>query len=361
MPKALAFIEGKKVIVTGGVGSVGSELVKLMLESDVSLVRIIDNNESALFNIGQTYGGDNRVEFYHCDICDVSEMERTFGNMDLCFHTAGLKHVPSCEKSPFSTVRTNILGSEIVMRAALTNKLEKVLFTSTDKAVNPTNVMGTSKLMTERLFTAMNFLNTNADRTIFSSVRFGNVAGSRGSVIPIFFDQIRKGGPVTLTDSSMTRFIMTLGDAAKLVVQSMAFAKGGELFITKMPTLRIEDLAEVMIELLAPIFGHDPNAIEIKVVGLRAGEKLWEELSTSEECNRLLESENYLVVLPAIASEKVRSTYIYDELPTRRASKMYISSEEPCMSKTQIHAFLMRPDVLPAEIISHFSVEKTAN
>ena len=173
--------------------------------------------------------------------------------INLVFHTAAFKHVILCERSPFEAVQTNIIGIQNIIQAAIANQVARLIFTSSDKAVNPTNVMGTSKLMGERLMTAANG-NACGNCQIFASTRFGNVLGSRGSVIPIFREQIKMGGPVTLTDPEMTRFIMSIKQAVQLVIDSAFLAQGGEVFVTKMPVIRIQDLAEVMINELAPNF-----------------------------------------------------------------------------------------------------------
>ena len=344
------FFSGKRVIVTGAVGSVGRSIVSRLLTLDVERIRVIDNNESGLFDMEQEYAGNDRVEFFMCDICDEREMMRVFAGTDLCFHAAALKHVPSCERSPFSAINVNIMGCEIVSRAALANDLERVLFTSSDKAVNPTNVMGTSKLMGERLFTSLNFMRGRSARTSFASTRFGNVLGSRGSVVPLFCRQIREGGPVTVTDERMTRFVMTIEEAAELVVSSMALARGGEVFVTKMPVLAIADLAQVMIDLVAPLYGRDPGSIEVRSIGPRPGEKLWEELSTDEERGRLLEGEEFLIVLPALATATDQEAYVYPGLETARRQLVYHSDREPRMSRQAIRELLLRPGVLPADV-----------
>ncbi|MFQ6551593.1 polysaccharide biosynthesis protein [Aestuariibius insulae] len=336
--------------MTGGVGSVGREVVRQLLRLDVALVRVVDNNESGLFDMEGLYDGEPRVEFFHCDICDEREMQRTFSNMDLCFHAAALKHVPSCERSPFSAINVNILGCEIVGRVALANGLEKVIFTSSDKAVNPTNVMGTSKLMGERLFTAMNFLRNSESRTSFACTRFGNVLGSRGSVVPLFSHQIEAGGPVTVTDERMTRFVMTMEQSADLVIESMALAKGGEVFITKMPVLKITDLAQSMIDLLAPITDQNPSDIKIKFTQPRPGEKLWEELSTDEESGRLLEGEKFLIVLPAGHTQEQRKQYVYEDMQLEASDKVYHSDREAPMGRDEIRDLLGEPDVLPSHL-----------
>ena len=338
---------GKRIVVTGGVGSVGRAIVEQLRGTEATLVRVLDNNESGLFEMESELAADPRLDFYHCDITDEREMRRTFADMDLCFHTAALKHVPSCERSPFSAVSVNVLGCEVVGRVALTQGLEKVLFTSSDKAVNPTNVMGTSKLMGERLFTAMNFLRGKNARTVFTCTRFGNVAGSRGSVVPLFCRQIAAGGPVTVTDERMTRFVMTMEDAASLVIESMALARGGEVFITKMPVLRIVDMARVMVDLLAPLHGRDPEAVPLTFTRPRPGEKLWEELSTDEEGARILEGERFLVVTPALATEPERARYVYEGVDLAPSGVIYHSDREAAMDTGEIRDFLLRPGVLP--------------
>jgi FlaA1/EpsC-like NDP-sugar epimerase len=204
-----------------------------------------------------------------------------------------------CEESPFAAIHTNILGTQNIIDAAMNAGVERLLLTSSDKAVNPTNVMGTSKLMAERLVTAANARARGNDQ-IFVSTRFGNVLGSRGSVIPLFLHQIRMGGPVTLTSSQMTRFIMTMEEAVNLVMDSLFLARGGEVFVTKMPVIRIRDLAEVMIEELAAEYGYRPSDIRIDVIGPRPGEKMYEELISEEEIQRSIELPKYFVIRPAI-------------------------------------------------------------
>ncbi len=206
------------------------------------------------------------------DLRDGEKLSRSMQGVDVVFHAAALKHVILCERSPFEAVQTNIHGVQNVILAARKNNVERVIFTSSDKAVNPTNVMGTSKLMGERLMTAANS-NARGEKTIFASTRFGNVLGSSGSVIPIFRKQIQKGGPVTITHPKMSRFIMTIEESVRLVIDSATVAKGGEVFITKMPVINIQDLAEVMLEELAPTYGYKAEDIELTEIGTKPGEK----------------------------------------------------------------------------------------
>jgi FlaA1/EpsC-like NDP-sugar epimerase len=351
MPTDLSnFFTSKRVLVTGGAGSVGTELVRQLLQHPIGMVRVIDNNESALFQTDERFRHDGRLETLLCDVRDEDEVNRAFSGIDFCFHAAALKHVPFCERSPFSAVQTNINGSQQVIRAALRNQLERVLITSSDKAVNPTNVMGTSKLMAERLFTAANMLSEGSHRCIFSATRFGNVAGSAGSVIPLFERQIKEEAEVTLTDAGMTRFIMTLEQAAHLVIESMAIARGGEIFITKMRVVVIADLLRVMIRLIAPLYGYAPKSIRTKVIGPRPGEKMWEELNTDEEVRRTYELDDYLVVLPALRNYYQPISYTYAERKLKQSPKIYHSANDPPLSEAEIEKFLLLPGVLSAEV-----------
>jgi FlaA1/EpsC-like NDP-sugar epimerase len=349
-PESVSFFTGKRIIITGGGGSVGTELVDQLLAQPVEFIRVIDNNETAIFRLNEKLRDTSRCEVLYCDIRDEYEVNRTFSGMDYCFHAAALKHVPSCEYSPFSAVQTNIIGTQQVIRAALRNHLTHVLITSSDKAVNPTSVMGTSKLMAERLFTAANTLSEGSHHCVFSSTRFGNVAGSNGSVIPLFCEQIRVGREITLTHPSMTRFMMTLADACRLVIESMAWSRGGEIFITKMPVVAIKDLARVMVRLIAPYYGHKSSELEIKEIGTRLGEKLWEELNTDEEVRRTYDLGKYLVVLPALRGSNGHIDYAYSGTALAKCEKIYHSANEPAMNDDELEQLLMRPNVLPADI-----------
>lgn len=333
-------LKGKRVLVTGACGTVGSELIKCLIQKDCEEILGLDNNESELFFIDQEYKKYENVNFFLCDVSKYENFEGFCEDIDIIFHAAALKHVILCEKTPKEAVSNNILGVQNIISAARRNKVSKVIFTSSDKAVNPTNVMGTTKLMGERLITAANS-SARPKGPIFSSTRFGNVLGSSGSVIPIFRQQIENGGPVTVTDYRMTRFIMTINEAAKLVLDSHKYAKGGEVFITKMPVIRIIDLAEVMIEEIAPEYGFDPKSIEIKEIGAKPGEKLYEELMSEEETRRAVELTEYFSVLPAFRSVYKDINYDYVEIVEKEVNNPYISSAEPALTKEELKEFLI--------------------
>lgn len=341
--------KNKRILVTGACGTIGSELIRQLLEQyEIAELIGLDNNESALFHLEQEFIAKN-ASFFLADIRDRYKLTRKMKDMQIVFHTAAFKHVILCERSPFEAVQTNILGVQNVISAALDNKVEKVIFTSSDKAVNPTNVMGTSKLMGERLISATNSSLRGKDGPILVSTRFGNVLGSRGSVIPIFRDQIRRGGPVTLTDPEMTRFIMSIQEAVKLVIESSALACGGEVFITKMPIIRIQDLAEVMIEELAPGYGHNPDTIKINIIGSKPGEKMYEELMSLEETRRAIELARYFVVPPAFRSIYQDIDYSYQDIVSRKVENPYNSSNEKPLTKDQLRKFLYDNRLLGGE------------
>jgi len=340
--------EGKSILVTGSCGTVGTELVKQLLTDEAYAPKEligIDNNESALFFQDQQYLNDPRAHFYVTDIRDKDALTHKMGGVDVVFHAAALKHVILCERSPEQAVQTNINGVQNIIAAANANNVETVIFTSSDKAVNPTNVMGTSKLMGERLMTAANS-NKRQHGPIFASTRFGNVLGSNGSVIPIFHNQIAQGGPVTLTDKDMTRFVMSIQESVRLVLDSAEQAKGGEVFVTKMPVIRIEGLAKAMIDELAPQYGKKPEEIEITEIGTKPGEKLYEELMSPEETRRTLELEQYFCVLPAFRGIYQDIDYSYNTIINTNVTNPYVSEDETLLSVEDIKLFLKKNKLL---------------
>ncbi len=340
------FLADKRVLVTGCCGSVGRELTRQLLEKHCVTEFIgLDNNEGELFFIEHRFSKHTQASFFLADVRDRDKLGKMMEGIDVVFHTAAFKNIILCERSPFEAVQTNILGVQNIIYSAIENKVERVIFTSSDKAVNPTNVMGTSKLMGERLMTAANS-NLRGEGPIFTSTRFGNVLGSRGSVIPLFRDQIRKGGPVTLTDPEMTRFIMSVSEAVRLVIDSASYACGGEVFITKMPVVSIRDLADVMVRELAALYNHRPETIQIENIGVKPGEKMYEELMNLEETRRAWELEKYFVVLPAFTGLYRNINYIYSGTVSRTVTNPYNSGNEALLSKDQLADFLRKNDLM---------------
>ena len=336
----------KTVLVTGSCGTVGAELVRQLVESSASHIVCIDNNESELFFQLENYRSSGKVSCHLADIRDREAVKLRMRGVDIVLHAAALKHVGLCEDSPAQAIASNIQGTQNVIDAAHENEVERVIFTSSDKAVNPTNVMGTSKLMGERLMTAAaeaaaKGLDRGAGkkRPIFASTRFGNVLGSRGSVVPLFHRQIQAGGPITLTDRNMTRFIMTLEEAVRLVLSSVWLAVGGEVMVTKMPVARIEDVANVMREVLAPKHG-----IKITEIGAKPGEKMYEELMNDEEVRRTYEYGDFFIVLSAFShADSEQYAYLKD---APKADRPYNSQVEPAISYSELMDYLVSRNVI---------------
>ena len=292
-----SFFKHKKILVTGGTGSIGSEIVRHLLQFETGAIRIFSNDEDGLFNLQQELRDFKELRFLLGDVRDKDRLRMACEDVDVVFHTAALKHVPTCEYNPFEAVRTNVIGTQNLLEVALLENVEKFTFISTDKAVNPTSTMGASKLLCERLVTdACSYRGKR--RTTFCCVRFGNVLGSRGSVTEIFQRQIKNGGPVTITHPKMTRFVMLLPQAIDLIFKATEMAKGGEIFVAKIPALSIRNLAEVMIEELAPKYNYHSDEIEMEVRGIRPGEKLHEELMTRYEAKNSIERKDMFVIYP---------------------------------------------------------------
>jgi len=325
-------LENKNILVTGGCGSIGSRLVRKILDHDPAVIRVLDNNEEALFSLENELGEEAPVRYLLGNVRDRSRLELAMENIDVVFHAAALKHVTLNEYNPFETIRTNVGGTQNLIQAALEEEVESFVGISTDKASNPTSVMGATKLLSERLIIAANTYKGSRE-TRFGCVRFGNVLGSSGSVVPIFFEQIRSGGPVTVTDPEMTRFIMPIGEAAELVLEANERMTSGEIFVLKMPAFRVGTLAEAMIEEYGPRFGHEPHNIEREIVGARPGERIHEKLISSDECSLARELENMYVILPQI------DVAGYDELNYSSADQIkdeYTSEDAELLSKDEI-------------------------
>lgn len=284
--------EGKDILVTGGCGSIGSEIVRQLVGLGPKRVRVLDNNETGQWRLEQTLASP-LIRHLLGDIRDRARVARAMEGVDIVFHAAALKHVPLCEYNPYEAVHTNVIGTQNVIEAAISMGVKKFIGISTDKAVNPINTMGATKLLSERLI--VNAPVGFSDIQV-ACVRFGNVLGSVGSVIPMFRQQIANGGPVTVTTPDMTRFFMTIPQAVKLVLQAAERMQGHEVFVLKMDVARILDIAEVMIEAIAPQHGLNPADIAITYIGKRAGEKVHEFLFTEDEAPSIEVAEDMFVI-----------------------------------------------------------------
>ncbi|NIK11797.1 SDR family NAD(P)-dependent oxidoreductase [Alkalibacillus almallahensis] len=264
----------KTILITGGTGSFGNAVMRRFLETDVKEIRILSRDEKKQDDLRKHYQ-NNKLKFYIGDVRDKQSVKDAMYGVDYIFHAAALKQVPSCEFFPMEAVKTNVEGTENVLQAAIEAGIEKVICLSTDKAAYPINAMGISKAMMEKVFVAKS-KTVDPERTLISGTRYGNVMASRGSVIPLFIDQIKNDQPITITDPEMTRFLMTLEEAVELVIFAYENAESGDIMVQKAPASTIGDLAKALKEL----FNADN---EIKVIGTRHGEKLYETLLTKEE------------------------------------------------------------------------------
>ena len=337
------FYEGKTILITGGVGSIGNEIVRSILEYNPEAVRVLDNNETGLFDLEEDLQSE-KIRLFVGDVKDKERLIRAVEGVDIVFHAAALKHVPLCEYNPFEAVKTNVYGTQNLIDVAIDEEVEKFIAISTDKAVNPINVMGATKLLAEKLTISANFYRGKR-KTALSCVRFGNVLDTRGSVIPLFRKQIMNGGPLTVTDLNMTRFMMSIPKAVKLVLKSAEMAKGGEIFIFKMPALRIGDLAEVMVQESAPEYGYVHNEIEIKNIGKRPGEKLYEELMTGDEAENAYEDEEMFVVLPQNVNIACEISYKLPDNFEKTQRREYSSESAELLTKEEIKTVIKKAGI----------------
>ena len=285
--------EGKTLLITGGTGSFGNAVLNRFLDTDIKEIRIFSRDEKKQDDMRHQLQAANadtakKVKFYIGDVRNIQSVKDAMHGVDYIFHAAALKHVPSCEFFPMEAVRTNIIGTDNVLTAAIEAGVKKVICLSTDKAAYPINAMGTSKAMMEKVIVAKS-RTVEQDKTLICCTRYGNVMCSRGSVIPLFIDQIKEGKPLTVTEPKMTRFIMSLEEAVELVVFAFKNANSGDIMVQKAPACTIEVLAKAVKEL----FCVDN---EIKIIGIRHGEKMYETLLTNEECARAIDMGNFFRV-----------------------------------------------------------------
>lgn len=266
--------KNKTLLITGGTGSFGNAVLARFLNTDIKEIRIFSRDEKKQDDMRKRYSSP-KIKFYIGDIRDYSSILNALRGVDFVYHAAALKQVPSCEFHPMEAVKTNVIGTENVLEAAIQNRIKRVVCLSTDKAVYPINAMGISKAMMEKVMVAKS-RNLDDSETIICGTRYGNVMASRGSVIPLFVDQIRQGKPITITDPKMTRFMMTLDDAVDLVLYAFEHGGNGDIFVQKAPAATIETLAEAVLSLIG-------KEHPIQVLGTRHGEKLFEALLSREE------------------------------------------------------------------------------
>jgi len=295
-------LDGKKILITGGTGSLGQSLTKRLLATNVDTVRILSRNESKQVNMESEFN-DKRLRFLIGDVRDFERLKTAFEDIDIVFHAAALKHVPVIEYNPFEAIKTNVQGSQNVIDASLSQDVEKVICIGTDKAVSPLNTYGATKLLMEKLFvSANNFLNVTRHRTKFLALRYGNVVGSSGSVIPKFIKMIKEGRKITITDSEMTRFSITMDQALDFILDCTINGNASEIYIPKLKSYSILDVKDALFE----IFGKT----DFEEIGIRPGEKLHETLINSEEIRNSWDLvSKFMISNPSKNNDEIIDTY----------------------------------------------------
>ncbi|MBN2458170.1 SDR family NAD(P)-dependent oxidoreductase [Candidatus Woesearchaeota archaeon] len=333
----------KTILVTGGCGSIGSEIVRQLLKFNPKVIRIFDHDEAGHFRLNQSLKVDDPEKTRNLigDITDRDRVFRAMEDVDIVFHAAALKHVPFCEYNPFEAVKTNVIGTQNLVDAAIKENVDIFVGISTDKAVNPINTMGATKLLAEKIIT-----NAPIGKSLvkFCCVRFGNVLNSSGSVIPIFLKEIEEGYSISITSEKMTRFFMSLHDSVSLVIKAAELTEMGEVFILKMNAINIKDLAEVLVEELAPRFKKNPKDYIYNTIGVRPGEKMHESLMVDEEVRYMTEKEDMFILRNSLLAH-------YSSKNGRVAAKWeegqeYNSENAPLLNKEQIRKTLKEDGII---------------
>lgn len=323
------FIRDKKILVTGGTGSIGRVLVTELLRYNPKVIRVFSRDAGKQMELQNALGNPKNVRFILGDIRDSERTLMVAEDVDVIFHAAAFKHVPQGEYNPFEVIQNNIVGTQnLIMTALKTPSVSHFVMISTDKAVQPTSVMGASKLLAERLVSAAHYIKGNKQK-VFTTVRFGNVLGTSGSVLPLFREQAKRG-EIVVTHPDMARFFMTVPDAVRLVFNALVLARGGEIFVLKMPSVAIKDLAEVC----AGKFSQSP--VSIRFGAPRPGEKLHEALLTPAEARNALETDQTFIIVPEVETNDIYTKdYVY---PNSRAisSTNYDTSSAPKLSREEV-------------------------
>ncbi|MBQ8164684.1 MAG: polysaccharide biosynthesis protein [Clostridia bacterium] len=332
--------DGKTLLITGGTGSFGGAVLDRFLNTDIKEIRIFSRDEKKQDDMRHAYQND-KIKYYLGDVRDIQSVRNAMHGVDYVFHAAALKQVPSCEFFPIEAVKTNVLGTENVLTAAIDAGVKKVICLSTDKAAYPVNAMGTSKAMMEKVFVAKS-KTVPADKTLICGTRYGNVMCSRGSVIPLFIDQIKMGKPLTVTEPKMTRFIMSLEEAVELVLYAFENAETGDIMVQKAPACTIEVLAQAVKELF-----HADN--EIKVIGIRHGEKMYETLLTNEECANSIDCGKFYRV-PADARDLNYDKYVVKGDVKRSNLTEFNSNNTELLGVEEVKAKLLELEYIRNEL-----------
>jgi len=330
----------KVLMITGGTGSFGKTVLKRFLDTDVKEIRVFSRDEKKQEDMRIAFNND-KLKFYIGDVRDFNSVKQSMHDVDYIFHAAALKQVPSCEFYPMESVKTNIVGTENIINAAIACNVKRVVFLSTDKAVYPINAMGMSKAMMEKLMVASSRMISN-DGPIFCATRYGNVMASRGSVIPLFVNQLKQGLPLTVTDPTMTRFLMSLEDSVDLVLHAFKNARQGDIFIQKATSSTVEDLATALKELF------DINS-DIKIIGTRHGEKLFETLISREEMAKVEDLGRYYRI-PVDDRDLNYNKYFIEGDVATNALDDYTSHNTKILSVEEVKKLLLTLDYINGEL-----------
>jgi UDP-N-acetylglucosamine 4,6-dehydratase/5-epimerase len=334
--------EDKVLMITGGTGSFGNAVLKRFLSTDLREIRIFSRDEKKQEEMRLALNHD-KLKFYLGDVREYSSIHQALKGVDYVFHAAALKQVPSCEFYPMEAVRTNVLGTENLMAAAIANQVKRVVLLSTDKAVYPINAMGISKAMMEKLMVAKARMQAE-NETLFCATRYGNVMASRGSVIPLFIQQLREGKPLTVTDPAMTRFLMSLEESVDLVLFAFQNARQGDIFVQKAPASTVADLAQALKELFSP-------KAEVRIIGTRHGEKLYESLLSREEMAHAHDMGGYYRV-PADNRDLNYNKFFVDGETKISRFEDYTSHNAERLNVEQVKALLLKLDYIQERLAS---------
>jgi UDP-N-acetylglucosamine 4,6-dehydratase/5-epimerase len=334
--------EDKVLMITGGTGSFGNAVLKRFLSTDLREIRIFSRDEKKQEEMRLALNHD-KLKFYLGDVREYSSIHQALKGVDYVFHAAALKQVPSCEFYPMEAVRTNVLGTENLMAAAIANQVKRVVLLSTDKAVYPINAMGISKAMMEKLMVAKARMQAE-NETLFCATRYGNVMASRGSVIPLFIQQLREGKPLTVTDPAMTRFLMSLEESVDLVLFAFQNARQGDIFVQKAPASTVADLAQALKELFSP-------KAEVRIIGTRHGEKLYESLLSREEMAHAHDMGGYYRV-PADNRDLNYNKFFVDGETKISRFEDYTSHNAERLNVEQVKALLRKLDYIQERLAS---------
>ena len=335
----------KTLLITGGTGSFGNAVLNRFLETDIKEIRVFSRDELKQDNMRHEYQAKyphsfNKLKFYIGDVRDIQSIKNAMHGVDYVYHAAALKQVPSCEFFPIEAVKTNVLGTENVLTAAIEYGVKKVVCLSTDKAAYPVNAMGTSKAMMEKVIVAKS-RTVDPSKTTIMCTRYGNVLASRGSVVPLFINQIKEGNPITVTEPQMTRFVMTLEEAVDLVLFAFENGESGDIFVQKAPACTIEVLTQAVKELF-----HADN--EVKIIGKRHGEKMYETLLTDEECANAIDLGNFYRV-PADKRDLNYDKYFFEGMKKTELTQ-FNSDNTKAMTVEEVKAKLLEVALVHEEL-----------